>query len=333
MTAIDDERTDLETYQRQGKQGYYDTLRTLSEASVHQHFDAFADIDWDSPEFEVDLTDERWILGPEDNLGAHPWYRSLPKQRQIEIGLYRWALICKVGLQFEQLLISGIMNHALTLKNHNPEFRYSTHEATEECHHTQMFQEFVNRTGVDVQGAPKWFRMTIPLWASFAAWAPPFFWMGVLAGEEPIDHLQKKLLRSDHELHPMLERIISIHVAEEARHIGFAHTYLEQHAPRMGRIGKLLLGILTPLGMRVLGDIIMVPTKQARAAMGIPDEVAKEIWWDSPQSRRFLRDLFADVRMLTDDLGIRGVVPRFFWRLAGIDGRAARYRSQPASAR
>ncbi|HEY0890831.1 MAG TPA: diiron oxygenase [Nocardioides sp.] len=333
MTAIEEERTAATGYRRQGKQEYYDTLRTLSEASVHQHFDAFEDIDWDDPEFRVDPTDERWILGPEDNLGAHPWYRSLPKQRQIEIGIYRWALICKVGLQFEQLLISGIMNHALTLPNGNPEFRYSTHEATEECHHTQMFQEFVNRTGLDVQGAPTAFRKAIPLLATVAGWAPAFFWMGVLAGEEPIDHLQKQLLRQNTSIHPMLERIISIHVAEEARHIGFAHTYLEQHAPDLGRVSKLLLGVLTPLGMRALGDVIMVPSKRAREDMGIPDEVAREIWWDSPRSQQFLRDLFADVRMLCDDLGIRGPVPRLFWRLAGIEGRSARFRSQPATAR
>ena len=97
------------TRPRTSREEYRRNLATLSEASVHQHFDAFEDIDWDNPDFVVRRDDERWILGPEDNLGAHPWYRSLPKQRQIEIGIYRWALLTKVGLTFEQLLIAGIM--------------------------------------------------------------------------------------------------------------------------------------------------------------------------------------------------------------------------------
>ncbi|WP_278258449.1 hypothetical protein [Nocardioides convexus] len=29
---------------------------------MHQHFDAFLDIAWDSPEFAVDPNDPRWVL-------------------------------------------------------------------------------------------------------------------------------------------------------------------------------------------------------------------------------------------------------------------------------
>ena len=134
--------------------------------------------------------------------------------------------------QFEQILISGLMHYALTLPNDSPEFRYSTHEATEECHHTQMFQEFVNRTGVDVEGGSRFFRGAAAFLPLFARWVPFGFFYGVLAGEEPIDHVQKSVLRAGDDMHPLLRRIMQIHVAEEARHIGFAHQYLQHHAPR-----------------------------------------------------------------------------------------------------
>ena len=49
-------------------QSYEERLRTLSEASVHQHFDAFLDIDWDHPDFAIDPDDERWILPEADVL-------------------------------------------------------------------------------------------------------------------------------------------------------------------------------------------------------------------------------------------------------------------------
>ena len=57
---------------------YEDRLRTLSEASTDQHFDAFRDIDWDHPDYALDPRDERWILPTADVLGRHRWYRSLP---------------------------------------------------------------------------------------------------------------------------------------------------------------------------------------------------------------------------------------------------------------
>src|SRR6476661_7856922 len=107
----------------------------------------------------------------------------------------RQANVTKVGLQFEQILIAGLMNYAFSLPNGSAEFRYSTHEATEECHHTQMFQEFVNRSGQDVPGGSRFFRGIGPFLPLAAKTVPFAFFYGVLAGEEPIDHVQKTVLR------------------------------------------------------------------------------------------------------------------------------------------
>ena len=330
MTAVQHEKV-TGTHVPQGQQGYYDTLRTLSQASVDQHFDAFKDIDWDGEDLRILPHDERWILNDADEIGAHPWYKALPRERQIEIGMYRWAQVAKVGLQFEQLLIGGVMNHLMWSKNDNPEFRYATHEVTEETHHTQMFQEFVNRVCPDVSGAPTLFKALVPVLASAGAWFPEAFFVGILAGEEPIDHLQKGAMRAGGS-HPAANRIMQIHIAEEARHIGFAHQYLEHHVPRLGFVKKRILTYVFPLIMRGLCDVIMVPSKQARRDMGIPDDVAKEIWWDSEESAKLLRDLFADVRMLADNLGVRTGPVKLLWKAMRIDGRPARFRSEPASA-
>ncbi|MCW2797394.1 diiron oxygenase [Nocardioides sp.] len=311
---------------------YRETLQTLSEASVHQHFDAFLDIDWDNPDFAIRADDQRWVLPEADALGRTEWYCSLPLQRQIEVGLYRQANVTKVGLQFEQVLISGLMAYAFRLRNGNPEFRYTTHEATEECHHTQMFQEFVNRSGVDVAGSGRLFRRVAPFLPLAAAVVPAGFFMGVLAGEEPIDHVQKTILRAGDELHPLLQRIMQIHIAEEARHIGFAHQYLQHHSLNLRRVDRFVLSLAFPIIMRVLCDVILVPSKQARKDMGIPRSVVKDVYWRQPHSRKMLRDLFADVRMLAEEIGMMNRASRAVWRLCKIDGRPARFRSEPASA-
>ncbi|MGH3412098.1 MAG: AurF N-oxygenase family protein [Marmoricola sp.] len=311
---------------------YEEKLRTLSEGSVNQHFDPWTDIDWDAPEYAVDRTDPRWVLPEVDALGRHPWYQALPLERQIEIGIAREANVAKVGLQFENVLIRGLMEYVVHLPNDSAEFRYCTHEATEETHHTQMFQEFVNRTGADVPGGPRYFRVLSSFLSLAAGPLPEIFFVGVLAGEEPIDHMQKSILRSGGDLHPLFRRIMQIHVAEEARHISFAHEYLVKRVGELGRVRRAVLSVAFPVIMRVLGDVIMVPSKELTRELGIPREVVDEVFWDSPEGRQTLRDLFSDVRMLAEDLGLMNRVSRRVWRRLRIDGRPSRFRSEPAAA-
>lgn len=307
---------------------YAETLTTLSQGSVNQHFDAFADIAWDDPDFAIDPDDPRWILPAVDPLGAHPWYQALPQEQKIAIGLWRQANVAKVGLQFENVLIRGLMDYVMTLPNQDPEFRYLTHEATEETHHTQMFQEFVNRAGVDVPGAKLLFRAVAPFLPLAAYVVPEIFFVGVLAGEEPIDHLQKTILRADEEMHPLLERIMQIHVAEEARHISFAHEYLRHKVPTLNPVRKALLSVAFPITMRVLCDVIVIPPKELTTDMGVPRSVVKEVYWSRPESREMLRDLFGDVRMLAEEIGVMNPVSRRIWKVLGIDGRPSRFRGE-----
>ncbi len=311
-------------------QSYDEALMTLSEGSVRLHFDAFSDIDWDNPDCAIDPDDPRWILPEAHPLGAHPWYRSLPEDRQKEIGLWMIAQMMKVGLHFENLLIRGLMQYVFTLDNGDPEYRYVTHEATEETHHTQMFQEFVNRSGVDAPGIRRW--VTLPpvqaVVPALATMFPEFFFTMVLGGEEPIDHAQKMILRSDWDMHPLVKRIVSIHVAEEARHISFAHRYLSERSEDMGVIRKGLLGVLTPVIYRLMCDMILVPDRASCAELGIPRKVIMEVHWDSPQGSELLSETFSDLRMLADDIGVRNRLTRPLWKLLGIDGRPARFRGE-----
>ncbi len=309
---------------------FQESLLALSKASVDTHFDAFVDIDWDA--YEIDPDDPRLILPATDVVGGHDWYRSLDPHQQARVGLYRQANIMKVGLQFEQILICGLMNYSFSLPNRDNAFRYSTHEATEECHHTQMFQEFVNRSKMPVAGGSLFFRAVGMVLPHFARVVPFGFFVGVLAGEEPIDHVQKMLLRSETEMHPLIERVMQIHVAEEARHIGFAHEYLRNTSPRLSRFERGYLSLLTPVIMRWLCDEIMKPSKKARQDMGIPEDVFDDMFWGSEPSQKFLRDLFADVRALCEDIGLMNRPARRLWRALGIDGRPSRFRSEPASA-
>ena len=318
--------------ERLSKAEYEAMLLRLSEGSVHQHFEAFVDIAWDAPENAVVPNDKRWILPETDIFGRTDWYKSLPEDRQIEIGMWRCANVAKVGLQFENLLIRGVMEYLMTLPNGSPEFRYCTHEVTEETHHTQMFQEFVNRVGMDVPGGPGYFHKLSPFLPLAARWIPEVFFVGILAGEEPIDHLQKSMLRGGDEIHPLMTRVMQIHVAEEARHISFAHEWLRQHVADLPRWRRALLGYAFPVIMKVLCNVIMKPGKRMTQDVGVPKKVLNEMFWDSPEGRETLVNMFADVRMLADQLGLRNKRTKRVWRILKIEGRPSRYRSEPHAA-
>jgi hypothetical protein len=310
---------------------YDRTLRIMSEASVERHFEAFKDIAWDDPAMSVDVPDdERWILSTIDPIGRTSWYRSLPRERQIAIGRHRYAAVTKTGSQFEQLLLLGGTQFLMGRSNQNPEFRYFMHELTEECHHIQMFQEFTNRVCPEVSGVPRWLLHLFPVVGHIGGLAPAAFFSIILAGEEPIDHVQKDLMRAGG-VHPLLDRVMSIHIAEEARHIGFAHEWLREHGPHLGPVSRFLVALGTPAFMRIGSDAIILPSRRDRKAMGIPRSAWREAW-KTEAYKKTRRDLFSDVRMLFDELGMRGPAYRWLWRLLGVDGRPARYRAEPAAA-
>src|SRR5688500_943747 len=137
----------------------YDALvRRLSHQSVVKHFDAYADVPWDDPDYRIDPDDPRWELSTDDSLGGTAWYQAQPAGVRSRIGLHMYATFMKIGAQFEGVLKRGLLEYAAKLPNNSPEFRYAYHEVIEEAQHSLVFQEFVNRAGFDIPGLNWWQR-------------------------------------------------------------------------------------------------------------------------------------------------------------------------------
>ncbi|WP_179199868.1 hypothetical protein [Streptomyces sp. NRRL B-24572] len=62
----------------------------------------------------------------------------------------------------------------------------------------------------------------------------------------------------------------------------------------------------------------------------MPHRVIKDIFWKSPDGEKMLRDLFSDVRMLAEDIGLMNRTSRRVWKALRIDGRPSRHRGEPA---
>jgi hypothetical protein len=301
-----------------GEEGYPELVARLSHQSVVKHFDAYADVAWDDPEFRIDPDDPRWELPPDDVLGGTAWYRSQPPGVRSRIGLHMMATFMKIGLQFEGVLKEGLLEFALRLPNGSPEFRYSYHEIIEEAQHSLMFQEFVNRTGFDISGLVWWQRLGARQVVRLGRRFPELFFIFVLAGEDPIDHVQRTMLRSGQEIHPLLRRIMQIHVTEEARHLCFARHYLREHTERLGPVRRFALAVRAPLILAVMAPLMMRPSGQVVRAYGIPRAVIREAYTRNPVHRTQLRAALCKVRELCIELGLLTSVSRRLWQVLGL---------------
>jgi hypothetical protein len=293
-------------------------LQRLSRQSVAKHFDAYADIDWDAEALRIDPADPRWELSSDDGLGATSWYRDEPPAVRSRIGLHRIAAAMKIGAQFENVLQRGLLEFALTLPNGAPEFRYAYHELIEEGQHSLMFQEFVNRSGLDVPGLPPLLRFASREVVRFARRFPCLFFLFVLGGEDPIDHLQRRTLGSGRPVHPLLRRIMQIHVTEEARHLCFARHYLRQHVPRLGPVRRRVLSVRAPILLGVMAQLMLRPPRQIIRTYGIPPAVVAEAYTHNPAHRELTIASVRKVHDLCRELGI--ITPRTarLWRRMGI---------------
>ena len=177
----------------------------------------------------------------------------------------------KAGLQFESILKRGLLEYAFGLPDNSPEFRYTYHEVIEEAQHSLMFQEFVNRCGLPVPGL----RWDLKFGARRVIWMarrfPSMFFVFVLAGEDPIDHVQRTALRSGRELHPLLERIMRIHVTEEARHLSFARQYLRTNAPSLTWWQRQRIATMAPIILATMAGGHDAAARSPRAHLRHPE--------------------------------------------------------------
>jgi hypothetical protein len=287
-------------------------VQRLSNLSVDRRFEAFRDVPWDDPDLAVSAADRRWQLEEPDPLAATAWYRAQPEAVRSRIGLQRVAQMLHTGWQFENILQVGLLVHAMRLPTDSVEFRYLHHEIAEESQHSMMFHELVRRSQVASRGMPRWSLVVVrPALIAAARWRPALLCLAALAGEEPIDLVQRRQLKAD-TLHPLLKTISRIHVTEEARHISFARHMLRRTVPQLGRGRRFLLSLAFPVFMAVGVRLMLHPGRRFAADAGIPAEVLRAAY--RQRSALQLRaDSVDKVREFAAELGLMGWPARWLW--------------------
>jgi P-aminobenzoate N-oxygenase AurF len=296
------------------------TLR-LSERSVDKHFDAYADIAWDRPEHRIDAADSIWELDADHALGRTAWYRALPAATRSRLGLHMVAASMRTGLEFENVLTRGLLLFAMGLPAGAPEFRYAYHEAIEESQHSLMFAEFVARAGLPAPGIGRWRRTISTRIVAMAKNFPELFFIFVLGGEDPIDHVQRSVIATGKNVHPLLRRIMQIHITEEARHLCFAREYLRTHVPALSSPRRAALALATPIILGNMARMMLRPAAVIEGTYQIPRAVLTEAY-ATPEQRARVVDSLAKVRALCTELALMPAPARALWRGLGLEARS-----------
>jgi hypothetical protein len=295
---------------------YTDVVQRLSRASVHKHFDAYVDVPWDDADHQIDPEDPRWELDGYDPLGATAWYCDRDPATRARIGLDVAASRMKLGIDFENVLSRGLLEFAAARPNDSIDYRYAYHEVIEEAQHSLMFQEFVNRAGGLAAGLPgwqRWIARTIPrLGRTF----PELFFAYVLAGEVPIDQVQRRELRSSGR-HPLFRRIMQIHVTEEARHVCFAEQYLAANVPQLPRWRLSQLRLASPFIVSETAKLMLLPPAWLLRRHRVPSAVVADAKYAFPA-----RICIADsVKPLVEKFWELGLITRLtlpMWHALGL---------------
>ena len=285
------------------QRAYERRVERLSALSEGGPYDAYEDVPWDQPGFELDPTDPRLQLFTFDPLRRTAWYEQLDDVAKARVGLRRMAANLRVGWEFENFLQQGLLVRTLRMDNDDVAFRYSHHEIAEESHHSMMFHEFVRRYAPEAGGMPRPLKaLTTPMVQVAARRDPALFFFLVLSGEVPIDHLQRRILREE-QVHPLVHRIMQIHVEEEARHVGFAQLELRRMVPRMSARRRAVLARMVPETLAISARLMLYPSAWQVRHDRIPIEELRATV-RHPDSRQLLVDATARIRRLCHELDL-----------------------------
>jgi hypothetical protein len=300
---------------------YARLLERLSEASVRKVHDPYIDIAWDAPENRIEAGDPRMCLDPNHPLTLSPWYEALSPSTRARFGLEWTAQTLKYGIGFEAVLSRGLLECCQYLPNRSSEYRYAMHELVEEGRHSMMFQEFINRTGTDprpITGLDAWFDDRVAHWGRTF---PERFFISVLAGEIFIDQQNRALLRQPiATVHPLLRRIMQIHVTEEARHVCFAERYLREHLPRLAKIRRARLAWSVPLIFAEAARMMLVPDRRLRSCYGISRRTLRATFGAGSAHRALVAATVEPVRKLCEEHGLFRPHHALMWRGYGLLG-------------
>ncbi len=281
-----------------------DFSERLLKGSVKKSYEPVVDIDWDAP-----LDPDKFYLPPKIvSLYGTPMWDEMTRAQQIELSRQELVNTLSAGIWFENILNQALLRK---LMHDDPTSRASHYALTElgdETRHMVMFGKAIERVGAKPVRPRLYHRMiinTLPLLFRGA-----LLWVAALVGEEIFDALQRQMM-DDPEMQPIIQRLMRIHVTEEARHIQFARDGVRKRVVEMPRLNRWFIANINGLGGVFFGYLFANPVPYART--GLDPRRARQAVRSSPHRHQVQISGFASLAAFLTEVGLMGRIARRQW--------------------
>ncbi|MBJ7338765.1 diiron oxygenase [Mycolicibacterium sp.] len=277
----------------------------LLRGSVKKYYEPVVDIDWDAP-----LDPDKFFLPPKVvSLYGTPMWNAMTRAEQIELSRQEFVNTLSAGIWFENILNQAILRKIMHEDPTASATHYALTELGDETRHMVMFGKAINRVGAKpVQ--PRWYQRVI-INALPLTFKGSMLWVAALIGEEIFDSLQRQMM-DDPELQPMVQRLMRIHVTEEARHIQFARDGVRKRIGDMPRLNRWWLANVNGVGGFFFRFLFTNRVQYRR--VGLDAREARRMARRSPHRHDVQIAGFAPLAAFLDEVGLMGRIARRMWR-------------------
>ena len=281
----------------------------LLKGSVKKAYAPIVDIDWDAP-----LDPDKFFLPPRivSLYGTPLWDKMTPEQR-MELSRQELVNTMSAGIWFENILNQALLRKMM---HQDPTARATHYELTElgeETRHMVMFGKAIAKMDARPVRPRLYQRMIIN--ALPLTFRGSVLWVVALIGEEIFDSLQRQML-DDPELQPMVQRVMRIHVTEEARHIQFARDGLRKRVPNMRRLNRMWVANLNGVGALFFRYLFTNPVPYRRVGLDVRE--ARRVARTSAHRHQVQVLGFAPLAAFLEEVGLMGPIARRLWRRSGF---------------
>jgi len=289
--------------------GREDFAERLLNGSVKKSYAPIVDIDWDAP-----LEPDKFFLPPQvvTLYGTSEW-DAMSREQQIELSRQELVNILSAGIWFENILNQALLRDLMHKNPTSHATHYALTELGDETRHMVMFGKAIDRVG-GIPVRPKLSQRIIINSLPFL-FRGSILWGAALVGEEIFDSLQRQIME-DPDLQPIVQRLMRIHVTEEARHIQFARDGLRKWVPTAPRYRQLLLANLHGAGGPFYRMLFTLPIQYHRA--GLDGRQMRRVARANPHFHNKCVSAFAPLAAFFEEVNLMGRVGRRMWRRAGF---------------
>jgi P-aminobenzoate N-oxygenase AurF len=277
----------------------------LLKGSVKKSYAPVVDIEWDAP-----LDPDKFFLPPRTiSLYGTPMWEKMTHAQRIELSRQELVNTLSAGIWFENILNQALLRDMLHRDASAKSTHYALTELGDETRHMVMFGRAIERVGARPVRPRLYHRMiinTLPL-----IFRGSLLWVAALVGEEIFDALQRQIM-DDPELQPIVQRLMRIHVTEEARHIQFARDGLRRKVAHMPWISKVWVANLHGVGGLFFSYLFTNPVPYHRAGLDVT-----QARWEALTNRHYHEVQvmgFAPLAAFLEEVGLMGPIARRLWK-------------------